>query len=41
MIALPYLFESYGKSRYGLPFIFISPFLFIFSLLPLLKKVKL
>ena len=25
---LPYLLEEYGKSRYGLPFIFLSPFIF-------------
>ena len=25
----PYLLEEYGKSRYGLPFIFLTPFLFI------------
>jgi hypothetical protein len=41
MIAFPYLFEPYGLSRYGLPFIYISPFIFIFSLFKLFKKGKL
>jgi hypothetical protein len=40
MIALPYLFEPYGKSRYGLPFIYISSFIFIFSFFSLLNKGK-
>jgi hypothetical protein len=36
--AIPYLFEEYGTPRYGLPFIFLSPFLLAYILFQLCVK---